>query len=168
MQLSGTETTARLREISSGARGTLETLKLMRALVRAGKRTLKVRQTAVSLIGDLSQKDFSGEIKRIHAFVRDKIRYVKDIRGVETLHTPEKILEFGQGDCDDKSVLVASLLESVGHPTRFVAMGFRNGNFCHVYVETKIGTKWVGVETTEPVLFGWSPPNQTSRMVINN
>lgn len=168
MQLSRTETTAQLREISSGARGTLETLKLMRALVRAGKRNLSVRQKATLLVGDLRQKDFSGEIKRIHAFVRDKIRYVKDVRGVETLHTPEKILEFGQGDCDDKSILVASLLESVGHPTRFVAMGFSGGNFCHVYVETKIGAKWVGVETTEPVSFGWSPPNQTSRMVINN
>lgn len=168
MLIANTETTAQLREISSGARGTLETLKLMRALVREGKRNLFVRQTATALISDLRQKDFAGEVKRIHAFVRDKIRYVKDIRGIETLHTPEKILEFGQGDCDDKSILVATLLEVIGHPTRFVAMGFKNGGFCHVYVETKIGRKWIGVETTEPVSFGWTPPNQTSRMVINN
>lgn len=171
MHLSGlaTQTTAQLREISGGARGTLETLKLMRALVRDGKKSLIIRNLVLSEISGLKQKDFIGEIKKIHSFVRDRIRYVKDIRGVETLQTPEKTLEFGQGDCDDKSVLVATLLEAIGHPTRLVAMGFRNGcGFCHVYVETKIGSKWVGVETTEPVKFGWTPPNTTSRMVIYN
>lgn len=168
MQITPTNTTAQLREIPSGTRGTLDTLKLMRVLTRAGKKSLVVRRAATSLTTGLKQKDYVGEIKKIHAFVRDNIRYIKDIRGVETLHTPEKTLEFGQGDCDDKSVLVAAMLESIGHPTRFVAMGFRNGGFCHVYVETKIGKKWFGVETTEPVNFGWTAPLQTSRMVINN
>lgn len=163
-----TKTTATLREISSGVRGTLETLKLMRSVTRAAKKTLVIRQQAMSLLQGLQPKNYGGEIAAIHAFVRDRIRYVRDIRGVETIQTPEKTLEFGYGDCDDKSTLVASLLESAGHPTRFVAMGFRNGQFCHVYVETKLGARWIGVETTEPVFAGWHPPGMTSRMVIYN
>ena len=162
------KTTATLREISDGARGTLETLKLMRAVTRQGKKSLIIRQVATRLIEDLGQKNYSGEMERIHAFVRDRIRYAKDIRGIETIQTPEEVLKSGQGDCDDKSILVATLLESIGHPTRFVAMGFKNGQYCHVYVETKIGEKWVGVETTEPVAFGWTPNGVTSRMVIHN
>ncbi len=55
--------------------------------------------------------------KKLHRFVRDNIRYIKDIRDVETVAYPDITLQQGQGDCDDKSVLLASLLESIGHPT---------------------------------------------------
>jgi hypothetical protein len=37
-----------------------------------------------------------------------------------------------------------------------------------VYPETKIGEKWVTVETTEPVKVGWEPRNIVSKMVIYN
>ena len=163
-----TPTTSDLREISDGTRGTLETLKLMRVLVRNSKKSLPIRLFALSLLDSLKQKDYAGEAQRIHAFVRDNIRYVRDVRGVETLHTPEKVLELRAGDCDDKATLSAALLESIGHPTRFVALGFRDDAFSHVYVETKMGNNWVGFETTEPVKFGWTPPRATSRMVVHN
>ena len=164
----GTITTTQLKEIAPGARGTLQTLRLMRQLAKAAKKNHIIRRLAMSLTSGLDQKDYAGEIRNIHSFVRDNIRYLKDIRGVETVQTPEKTLEFQAGDCDDKSLLTAALLESIGHPTRFVAMGFNNGGYCHVYIETKIKDKWIGVETTEPVEIGWYPPNQTSRLVINN
>lgn len=162
------ETTSSLREIEDGPRGTLETLKLMRAVTREGKRSLTIRQLTGSLVNGVQQKDYAEEARIIQAFVRDRIRYVRDIRGIETIQTPEKTLEFGYGDCDDKSTLAAAMLESIGHPTRFVAMGLNGSQFCHVYVETRLGTKWVGFETTEPVEFGWTPQNVTSRMVIHN
>lgn len=139
----------------------------MGRLVKGGKKTLPVRQTALSLVAGLDQKAWIDEAKAIHAFVRDKIRYVRDIRGVETLQIPEKTLEFGQGDCDDKSVLVASLLEAIGHPTRFVAIAANPDSYYHVFVETKIGNKWVGVETTEPVELGWQP-NAAYRLIFFN
>jgi transglutaminase-like putative cysteine protease len=139
----------------------------MSGLVKSAKSTLPVRLLALRLVRRNGQKDWPGEVRDIHAFVRDGIRYVKDVRGVETLQTPEKTLELGQGDCDDKSTLVAALLESIGHPTRFVAVGF-NGQFAHVLVETKIGTKWVAVETTEPVAVGWFPKNVTMVMRWHN
>lgn len=102
----------------------------------------------------------------IHRFVRDRIRYVKDIKGVETLQSPEKTLEIGQGDCDDKSVLVGALLESIGHPVRFKAIGFIPGVFSHVLPETKIGSKWIAVETTEPWPLGRLPPGIIQRLTI--
>jgi len=116
----------------------------------------------------LKQKDWMGEIRALTHFVRDRIRYVRDINGVETVHTAEKILEQGQGDCDDKSILLASLLEAIGHPTRFVAVGLKPHRFSHVYVETKVGNKWLPLETTENVAIGWSPPNVKSKMIIFN
>lgn len=158
-----------LMGIPSGKAGILETLKIMTRLVRQGKKSLVVRQTALHLIAGLDQKDWVGEVRALHAFVRDGIRYVHDITDVETVHTPEAVLELGQGDCDDKCVLLASLLESIGHPTRYVAVGFETpDSFEHVYVETRIGDSWIGAETTEPVELGWKPPGAVARLINYN
>lgn len=144
------------------------TLKTMRQLVHAGKKNPLVLLTARRLVAGLQQKDYVGEVRAIHEFVRDHIRYVKDPRGVETLHTPEKLLELKQGDCDDKSILAAALLESLGHPTRFIACGMKPDIFQHVYVETKVRDKWIGLETTEPWPLGKVAPNQRTKMFCHN
>lgn len=166
MQIEGL--TARLGFIPEGREGTIATLRLMRDLVRRGKTSLNIRSLAVSLTAGVPSKDWLGEIRVLHRFVRDSIRYVRDIRDVETLHDPETVLKIGSGDCDDKAVLLASLLESIGHPTRFVAIGFVPEEYSHVYVETLIGKKWVPLETTEPVEVGWVPENVVSRLIIHN
>ena len=154
--------------IPPGSDGTRVTLALMSKLTRDSKKILNIRLLALKLVNGNIQKDYSSEVKAIHKFVRDEIRYVRDVRGVETIQTPVKTLEFGQGDCDDKSTLLASLLESVGHPTRFVAVGFVPGKFSHVYVETKVGNRWIALETTEPWEAGRFPPGIVTRMVQHN
>lgn len=155
-------------QIPKGKPGVIETLKLMKSLVLQGKKAPAVRQAAVDLTNGLRQKDWTAEVTALYNFVKNRIRYLRDIRGVETLHTADKILSNEQGDCDDKSVLLASLLESIGHPTRFVAIGFSPGKFSHVYVETKMGDKWVPLETTEPVPMGWKPQNIKATLIIYN
>lgn len=139
----------------------------MTQLTRSGKTSPTVYALARELTNRLRQKSYRDEVRVLHAFVRDKIRYVRDVRGIESLQTPDKTLEFHSGDCDDKAVLVASLLESIGHKTRFVAVGFAPGRFQHVYAETKVGQNWVPLETTEPVGVGWYPPNQRARMILH-
>lgn len=140
----------------------------MRDLVKRGRVSLPIRELALTLIRHLDGKDWTGEVAALHQFVRDNIRYVKDVRGVETVATPERTLSYGQGDCDDQVVLLGSLLESIGHPYRFVAIGTRSPfSFNHVFGETKIGPQWVSVETTEPVEVGWKPENILTAMVQN-
>lgn len=149
--------TSELRGIPSGVGGTVATLDEMVKLTREGKQQLPVRLAAMDAIKDIPGKAYRQEADAIQRYVRDRIRYTQDINNIETLTDPATTLELGQGDCDDKSVLVASMLESVGHPTSFVAIGFRSGRFDHVYVETKIGNDWVSVETTEQEGLGWVP-----------
>lgn len=155
-------------QIPTGPAGTRQTLEIMRRLVLSGKKSPMVRQAAVALTQGLPQKDTYREIVHLHAFVRDRIRYVRDIRGVETLHTAERVLLNKQGDCDDKSILLASLLESLGHSTRFVAIGFRPNQYSHVYPEVFDRGEWLTLETTEPVDVGWQPSNVLIRLVVNN
>lgn len=157
---------ATLARIPSGRAGVIATLRIMRDLIRTGKKSLPIRLLALDLTARLPQKDFAGEISAIYNFVRDRIRYVRDVLGVETLQTPEKTLEFKAGDCDDKSVLLAALLGAIGHPTRLVAVGFSPGRFSHVYVQTKVSSKWVSLETTQPVALGWSPPNVRAKLIV--
>lgn len=157
-----------LKTLPSGRAGVRATLEEMRLMTRNGKKNLEVRNTAGGLVSHLAQKNYLGEVKTLHRFVRDNIRYLRDIHGVETLQAPDKTLQYGYGDCDDKSTLLAAMLESIGHPSRFVAVGKAPDKFSHVYVETLVGRKWFPLETTEPVDAGWSPPGMRSRMVIHN
>jgi len=154
--------------IPSGKAGTVETLKIMRGLVRSYKKSVPLRMTALDIVQSLNQKDYAGELRALQQFVRDQIRYVRDIRGIETVSTPDQTLITRQGDCDDKSVLLATLLEAIGHPTRFVAVGYAPGEYAHVLVESRLGNGWIPAETTEPVDVGWYPPGMESRLVIHN
>lgn len=161
---------ATLREIPEGAAGTRATLQYMRQLVRQYKKELPIRQLALSIIDRVrGHKDFSAQVRAIHSYMQNNIQYVKDINGVETLATPIKTLEYRKGDCDDQSVLIASLLESIGHPTRFVAIKMKPfGPYVHVFTETKIGAKWVPVETTEKWRCGVGPPKHAGRLIWDN
>lgn len=132
-----------------------------------------VRQTALNLtqagwggLQGLPQHDFTGETRRIFEFVRDRIRYVKDIDGVETLHPAEWVLRQGAGDCDDKAILLAALLLSIGHTPRFIAVAFEPGEFSHVWVQDYLGGRWLDLEATENLPFGRSVPLREAAQLI--
>lgn len=138
----------------------------MAKLAKAGKTNIEIREKALELTRYLRPKDWGGQVHALFEFVRDQIRYTRDVFGVETVHTPEQILKTEQGDCDDKSILLAALLQSIGHPAQFVAVGFRQaGQFEHVFVQTKMGQRWISLDATEPVRMGWEPPRIVTRMI---
>lgn len=159
-----------LRGLPDGRAGVAETLRLMRAVTRKYKASQRVRLLAMQLCKPLhgTQKNYVEQVRRLFHFVQNDIGYLRDIRGVETIQTPDVTLQLGAGDCDDKSTLLASLLESCGHPTRFFAMGFFPGRFSHVIVQTRIGTKWVSLDATEPHPMGWQPPMIMESMIVHN
>jgi len=141
----------------------------MSSVVKDGKKQPIIRNKATELVQGLSSKNYAGEIARLFYFVRDKIRYTRDINGVETLHIPSQVLEQQYGDCDDKSVLLAALLESIGHRTRFIALGFERGSFSHVLTQTRIREDtWLSLDPTEQQPIGWFPPGVVARMVQYN
>ncbi len=67
--------------------------------------------------------------KAVFYFVRDNFKYVNDPSAVEYVKTAKQSLTSKGGDCDDASVLMASLLQAIGIRTRFV---FEPG---HVYIQ---------------------------------
>lgn len=149
-----------LYQIADGALGTRQTLRLMAMLVRDAVRgDIAIRSKAADLVESIHGHAFRDQARVLFEFVRDQIRWLGDVAGVETIQAPEVTLTVGYGDCDDKSTLLAALLMSIGHPARFVAVGFSRPNeFQHVYVETKIGADWVAMDpsTEFPMPMGWS------------
>lgn len=126
-----------------------------------GARNPLIRERANIETRYLKQKDWRGQIEKIFEFVRDKIRYQRDIHGVETLHFPEIILEQGQGDCDDKVILLGALLKSIGYPVKLIAVNFEHRPehvYTHVFLEVKLGNRWIALDASEPVPVGWRPP----------
>lgn len=154
-----------LGSLPPDAPGTHETLKIMGGLVKQFKRDPMIRDTAISLTAHLRPRDWTGQVRVLYEYVRDQIRYTRDVLGVETIQTPPVTMDLEAGDCDDKSTLLAALLQSIGHPTRFVATGYRSlQSFSHVYVETLLGERWVPLDPTTTKPFGWEPRTPVSRM----
>ncbi len=170
MQLDAPPPPSLLMSLPDGVAGVRATLKIMSALVKSGKKSPSVRAKALALTQGLSQKNKLGEIRALWAFVKNNIRYVGDIKNVETVHTPEQILRQESGDCDDKALLLASLLESIGHPSAFWAIGTKEpGKYSHVMALTRIGaSRWMPLETTENVPFLWMPPIVRASMTHYN
>lgn len=127
-------------------------------LTKAAKTDPLVIQTARRIVRAVPAKDWVGEINAVQNWVRNNIRYTLDPYDVETLQTPAVTLTEKHGDCDDHAILVAALLNAIGHPARFRAVSvIGDSRLCHVYAETKIGNGWHSVETTEPWTVGHVP-----------
>ena len=140
----------------------------MRDIVRRSLRepSQGVRNQALDIVAHLPSKDFRAELEAVYQWVRENIRFVRDVRGIETLQTPDATLRLGSGDCDDHVMLIQALLEALGFVTRSHALGFRPGHYSHVLAEVKFGKRWVPLETTHDGAFiGWFPPNTRSHMV---
>lgn len=132
--------------------------------MKAGRRDPTVRTTAAELLiaNGVPAKDFYSEAETIFAWIQANIRYTQDVNDVETLSPAQWVLSNGYGDCDDFSVLMASMLESVGHKCRFLALSFEGSeDFSHVVIQTKIGNRWITADATESEAFGWEPPGVT-------
>ncbi|NDG04025.1 MAG: transglutaminase domain-containing protein [Alphaproteobacteria bacterium] len=150
--------------ISDGEAGIFDTLTLMRRMVNDYKTDPGIRQAALNVTFMTPAQDDASEVEALYCFVRDYIRYTKDVYGVETLATPDKTMAMRVGDCDDQTVLLASLLESIGYPTRFVIEGYSDGGtWEHVYLETCLNGQWVALDPTEQVAMGWQPPEPVIR-----
>ena len=83
--------------IPSGKAGTVTTLKIMRGLVKRYKTAPSIRTLAQILTRNLPDKNYTREADTLFKYVRDRVRYVRDVNGVETIQTPinGKIIRIG-------------------------------------------------------------------------
>ena len=150
------------KRIPNGYLGTRKTLEHIQSLIRHGVKDFYVRQKAIDilLLRGIKPKDYLGEIQALFEWVQNNIRYTKDPFRVETLHTARRMLALKAGDCDDMTILLGAMLESIGHPVRLVIVGpdiTRPRHFSHIYLEVQHRGKWIPLDATMPYPMGWKP-----------
>jgi hypothetical protein len=134
--------------ISTGDKGIYETVQKMIELVGQGL-------TVLSADGGLMFEDFGAQnfsIDEMFYFVRDRIRYQSDREGWEVLARPDRILQLGFGDCDDKSILLATFIRAT-YPTLPLAFAIgacrsKSNNYSHVWLRVKQDGKWIPLDAT--------------------
>ena len=104
-----------LGTIPSGYAGTLRTAAHVKRLIRDGVKDFYVRQKAIDILlaCGVRPKNYLGEIQALFRWVQRHVRYTKDPFRVEVLHSPRRMLELRAGDCDDMTILLGSMLESI-------------------------------------------------------
>lgn len=174
-QLQPQTPTVTIENLPSGDAATWRTLERMAQAVRgelppdfSGYLDERLRQKAVEITRGLPGHDFGGEVAALFAFVRDGVKYRRDPVNVERIQDAQTTLRLNSGDCDDKCILLATLLAALGWLPRFVVQ-MQGSDFDHVFLEVfdERANKWIALDPTAdgqaglphaPV--GWRNPAQ--------
>jgi len=129
-----------------GVYGNESTIRVMRGEAHKYKGHPAIRGLALKILSyySIPSQNHLEEAAAIGAYVQEKIEYAKDPVGIEQLHSPLYMLEQIQrgesrGDCDDMSLMIATLLLSIGIQPYYRAIRYRTtaGPYNHIYVVVK-------------------------------
>ena len=152
-----------------GDPGVAQTIRQMRRLIHEGKQDPKVHELAAQILrkANVPAYDWEGEARAIFEAVRRNLRFTRDVDGNETLHAAADIIRLGIGDCDDHTVLICSLLKTIGCDCRIVTIATdAGGEFSHVYPEAEVNGRWVSLDAArQHPAFGKSPERFTRKRV---
>jgi len=152
-----------------GDPGVEQTIRQMRRLIHQGKQDPKVHELAAQILrkANVPAYDWEGEARAIYEAVRRNLRFTRDVDGNETLHGAADIIRLGIGDCDDHTVLICSLLKTIGCDCRIVTIATDpGGEFSHVYPEAEVNGRWVALDAARRhPAFGKSPEHYSRKRV---
>ena len=152
--------------IPHGDAGTAVTIQQMWRLIEQGKKNPLVREAALRIVQEarVPATNYTGEARAIFHWMLRNIRFTRDIRARETLHSPEEILRLRAGDCDDCTVLALALAQALGAEGRITTISTlppdQNGpaEFTHVYPSVFAGGRWHALDCArEHPAFGREP-----------
>jgi len=89
----------RLTPLPPGDEGVKQTLRRMSEIAREYSKHPAIIRLARAIVHSCPVKDFACEARALFEWVRDNIRWTRDVYGVETLATPIRTLEMRAGDC---------------------------------------------------------------------
>jgi transglutaminase-like putative cysteine protease len=138
---------------------------LIQKRVWEGVNDPRIRKLALELTRACGRNDGQCETQRVYEAVKRKVRYTGDVAPVkhpdgtvepiDYFQSPWRTWEFGGGDCDDHSGLIAALLSSIGVPVRLrVTAPTKISDWGHIYpvagLPKETPKKWFAVDTTLP------------------
>jgi transglutaminase-like putative cysteine protease len=148
--------------VSESFHGASHTVEHIKRLALEAQGDYQVRLLAEDIVGRLGSKDYLSEILAVYYWVCSHVRYANDPRTIELVRSPGELLRRLKEnvatlraawagnyswkpsvDCDDITLLLASLFLALGREVRIVTVAFRhafyNGErqFQHVYLQVR-------------------------------
>lgn len=126
----------------------------------------EMRKIALKVTSKCPERDGLCEARAIYDYVKRNVRYTGDIapiamgaggpvEGIDLYQSARRTIEFGGGDCDDQTILVATLLSLNGITPRLrVVKQSRNEDYSHIFPVAMLPkfapSKSVALDTTLP------------------
>ena len=132
--------------------------------INVGKRDQVIRRIAASVIKSLPPRQWDISAKALFEWTRKNVRYTLDPAGVELFQKASRSVDIGIGDCDDQTIVLGSLLQSVGVPVRLRVIGLKGRDkFQHIYLlfglPPHAPQKWTPLDPSRPEAAGWELPD---------
>lgn len=126
-------------------------------LLGTGKASMHIR-----LLAERAVAGHEDQIRAVYNFVKDNFPYQADPEGMELFISPARMAEdfmagtARRGDCDDLSLLTASMLGSLGYKAR-IALVAQGMDYDHVTAEvwSEELQDWLVVDVTSEYPLGW-------------
>lgn len=109
-------------------------------------------------IAQVPERDTRRLARAIQKFTQRHIKYFRE--APERWASPLRTLAWRLGDCDDKAILISSILRGFRVPMRLKFLRFRmpdGRKFSHVYPQAKLDGRWEALESVRPYALGADP-----------
>lgn len=127
-----------------------------------------IREFTVRLLAGVPNDAQDEQARRVLAFVRDAMQYVRDPVGSEYIIAPDKLLAQisaggrAAGDCDDHVLLLNAMLGSIGFEAMPVGVRLPgSATFDHVISSVKIFNQW---RDLDPCVKGGFQPSYSDKL----
>ncbi len=135
-----------------------EELLYLRSVVAHWREAPEIRNLALEILktAAIESRDKKSQALAIGSWVQTNIYYVHELP--ERFQTPRETLRLRAGDCDDSSVLIGALLESVGIPSMLIAMNL-DGSWAHIFPAAPLPTGLLPLDSTMRDFNVWQAKN---------
>jgi transglutaminase-like putative cysteine protease len=142
-----------------------ERVATIQKLVHKSVQDPEMRKLALKITSKCPERDGECEAQAIYDYVKRNVRYTGDVapikfpsgevEGIDLYQSARRTLEMGGGDCDDQSVVIATLLSLNGITARLRVMKERkDDDWSHILpvagLPKNFPTQWVALDTTLP------------------
>lgn len=162
----------RTRLRSSAGMPIEQRLATIQDLVHKSVQDPEMRKLALRVTSRCPERDKKCEAQAIYQAVKARVRYTGDVgpikhpgggvEGIDLYQSARRTWEFGGGDCDDNSILNATLLALNGlTPVLRVVKAKGDSDWSHIYAGFTDMGKFVALDTTlpDPRSFGVEAPH---------
>lgn len=133
-------------------------------LIDEGKEDVSIRQLTTDLIrrGQVRERDYQGELGAVFKYVRSNVRYIHDPHELDTYQRARRTVEMKAGDCDDMTILIGAMTQTIGYPLRLKVVAFEGDEYEHIYplagVPPASPRRWISMDATVKNPLGWEVP----------